>query len=73
MKAYAKTKDKAIIKKIKENLQYITSQKQLYINHLTKLLKRGDPDVTQDNINKIKAKYDKEDDYYKTKLENFEK
>ena len=73
MKAYAKTKDKTIIKKIKENIQYITSQEQLYINHLNKLLKRGDPDVTQDNINKIKARYDKVDEYYKKKLENLEK
>ena len=73
MSKYTKTKDKTIIKKIKENIKFIKEQQKLYIEHLNKLLKRGAPDVTQDKIDKQKMLNNKEDEYYKKKLEDFEK
>jgi hypothetical protein len=73
MREYAKTKDKTIIKKIKDYRQYIKAQQALNIEHLYKLLKRGDPDVTQDIINKRIMLNKKEDDFYKKKIDDFEK
>ena len=73
MSKYTKTKDKTIINKIKENIKFIKEQQKLYIEHLNKLLKRGAPDVTQDKIDKQKMLNNKEDEYYKKKLEDFEK
>ena len=73
MQEYSKTKDKSIIKKIRDNIQYMVSQQQLRINHLIKLWKRGDPDVSQDQIEKY-IKRDNENYKYKIKeLDNLEK
>jgi hypothetical protein len=73
MSKYTKTKDKTIIKKIKENIQFLKAQNKLNIEQLNKLLKRGDPDVTQGNNDKLKMMHNKQDEYYKKKLEDFEK
>ena len=51
----------------------MVSQQQLRINHLIKLWKRGDPDVSQDQIEKY-TKRDNEIYKYKIKeLDNLEK
>ena len=51
----------------------MASQEQLRINHLIKLLKRGDPDVSQAQIDKYKKRYDEDYEYNLKKLENLEK
>jgi uncharacterized protein YehS (DUF1456 family) len=73
LREYSKTKDKSIIKKIRDNIQYVASQDQLHINHLIKLLKRGDPDISKDQINKYIKRNNEGYEYNIKKLENLEK
>ena len=67
-----KQKINQLYKKIRDNIQYIVSQDQLHINHLIKLLKRGDPDISQDQINKYIKRYNEDYEYNIKKLDNLE-